>query len=131
MKYSFKFFLTGASLIFIFAIILLLIIANTKEYNPYFLLSPAIINYLISLISFSYLNKTIQLEKNNHFIQNVLIYTTLRLLLGIIINVVVILLWKSYAMQFVLAYFFTYFLLTFFEVYLVLSNLRADSEQEE
>lgn len=131
MKYSFKFFLTGASLIFILAILLFMIIANAKAYNPYFLIAPAIINYVISLISFSYLNKSIQLEKNNHFIQNVLIYTTLRLLLGIIINVIIILLWKSYALQFVLAYFFTYFLLTFFEVYLVLSNLRANSEPEE
>jgi hypothetical protein len=95
-----------------------------------FYIIPPILVGLLSQLGFYFLNKAVKKEKNNEFIHLVMISTFIRLIIGILANVLVILLWKSQSMTFVLSYFFSYFFLTIFEIYAVMFNLRANSKDK-
>lgn len=131
MKFSYsKFTLINLSLT-LSIVLLLSIFSWYRQGEMIFWVVPPIIIGLLTQIGFYFLNIAIKKEKNNEFMNFVLISTFIRLIIGILANVLVILLWKSQSVNFILSYFFSYFLLTFFEIYAVISNLRANSKDKK
>ncbi len=114
----------------LFLVIVFLLISIYKEDKILFYIVPPILVGSLSQIGFFFLNSAIKKEKNNEFINFVMISTFIRLIIGILANLLVILLWKSQSTIFIISYFFSYFFLTIFEIYAVMSNLRANSKDK-
>lgn len=131
MKFSHKKFTIINTLLTLLLIGAFITISLIRNENILFYIIPPIIVGLLSQIGFFFLNSAIKKEKNNEFLNGVMISTLIRLIFGILVNLFVILLWKSESTIFVLTYFFSYFFLTIFEIYAVMSNLRADSKDKK
>lgn len=130
MKFSYsKFTFINLSLTLLI-VLTLSIFSWYKQAEMIFWVVPPMIIGVLTQIGFYFLNVAIKKEKNNEFMNLVLISTFIRLIIGVLANVLVILLWKSQSINFVLSYFFSYFLLTIFEIYAVISNLRANSKDK-
>lgn len=131
MKFSHKKFTIINTLLTLLLIGAFITISLIRNENILFYIIPPIIVGLLSQIGFFFLNSAIKKEKNNEFLNGVMISTLIRLIFGILVNLFVILLWKSESTIFILTYFFSYFFLTIFEIYAVMSNLRADSKDKK
>lgn len=130
MKFSYSKFTTINLFLTLILALSLFFIAIYKGDSIGFYLIPPIIVGLLSQAGFYFLNAAIKKEKNNEFINLVMISTFIRLIIGILANLLVILLWKSQSTIFIICYFFSYFFLTIFEIYAVISNLRANSKDK-
>jgi hypothetical protein len=131
MKFSFQKFTLINLILTLFLVLGFGLIAIIREGDIVFYVIPPVLVGLLSQMAFYFLNADIKKEKNNEFIYLVMISTFIRLILGILANLLVILLWKSQSTIFIISYFFSYFFLTVFEIYAVISNLRADSKDQK
>ncbi len=130
MKFSpQKFTILNVILSLLLVLFFTFIAYNRNEPFVFYGIPPMLVG-ILSQLGFYFLNRAIKKEKIKEFINLVIISTFIRLIIGILTNVLVIILWKSQSYIFILSYFFAYFFLTFFEIYAVMSNLRADSKDK-
>lgn len=105
------------------------VLAQTQGY-AFAAIAPAILlSFITTLISYILTFPTLE-KKFIYFLYAVLGSMMGKMFLGICSILIIALYFKEWKMVYVISYFFSYFLYTFFEVYALMRNLRPFSKKE-
>ena len=103
-------------------------VANTYNFNIRAMLAGTMAVYIPTILTFIATSKGV--EKPQFFWTLFMMSTGFRLFVGLVSIIIVVFQYKKISNEYIGAYFFSYFLLTGFEVYTLMRNLRPISKKE-